>query len=351
MPLEAHNSLLNNHEGYNSVFALDPYAKSAVFSRGENKISFITPMILQGDGVEALGYLVEMTYDDGVFGIKELFEIETDGPDVIFQHSSTSQNASAYKAKKIDSQFGNNIQVSKTADGDNIVMMWIDAVPGEVIKFPPVSIFEDQIDPNTQQQVEVTVTLDSTFQYDIFAATYNLINNEWSTPVNITKDDSTEIYFNIPEVVPSINRVPVLSYKGLNNGRTNVSNLPQQLVHSQIDDNTLLTYAEIDATKTQVKNSVENSLGFDVKLGDAYPNPAISTDNVEISFSVENPTMATVSLFDNMGNKVKTLLNQQVDNNGTKYFNADISGLNSGTYYYQLNISGHTFTKKLVIVK
>ena len=118
-----------------------------------------------------------------------------------------------------------------------------------------------------------------------------------------------------------------------------------------IDWGTILNYASIDATKTQTKSSVDRTLDFNVELGNVSPNPAINTNNVEISFSVEKLSNVSLSLFDNMGNKVSTILNNVMLEADNKTKNVDISNLSSGTYYYQLTVNGVAFTKKMVVVK
>lgn len=350
MDLSILNSILDNYPGYTALSILSPYTKNAMFSRGVNKVSYISTVILQGEDMESLGFIVEMTYDDGVFGIKQLSELESDAPKTLYQDGSTFDNTSAYKAFMLNSRFGNNFQVAKTVDGSKLVMFWIDAVPDKVIKFAPVSIRESQFNSALQGFEEVDAIVDSVLQYDIFASVYDMGDGSWTTPVNITNDDSTETYFNIPKVVPSINRVPILTYKGVNNSTINVANLPPQLVQMQIDGTVLIRYSEIDATKTQDPISSVKELKFNVELGNAYPNPAVNTNTVSISFDIEKLSDVSLEMYDQIGNKVATILNNQVTS-GSKSLNADISNLNTGTYYYQLSVNGHTFTKKLVVVK
>ena len=353
MPEEILNSILDKHPGYTDVGVLTPYSKNAMFARGIGKVSFLANIIIFGQDLESLAYLCELTYDNGVFGIKEITELETDGPMVASQDASTQSDNTKYTIRYQKSWFGNNFQAAKTVDGDKVVAMWIDAQKGVTIPIEPVQVTTSQTSQLTGQPEDVVITLDTILRYDIYASVYDMNDGKWSKAVNITNDDSVDIYFNMPPVIPSVKRVPFLGYKNLRTSRTNPFNFPKEIIQMLIDDVTILSYTELDATKEQPKdgqNSVKEVLDFNVELGDAYPNPAVNTNQVGITFTIDELAVVTLELFDNMGNKVETIFNDK-STIGYKAINANISNLTSGTYYYQLTVNGVTFTKKLVVVK
>jgi hypothetical protein len=117
-----------------------------------------------------------------------------------------------------------------------------------------------------------------------------------------------------------------------------------------VDDVAIMRYTELDATKEQSKSTVKDELNFNVELGDAYPNPAVNTNSVGITFTVGQLSVVTLTLFNSMGNKVETIYNDKATM-GNKAINANISNLTSGTYYFQLSVNGVSFTKKLVVIK
>ena len=56
-----------------------------------------------------------------------------------------------------------------------------------------------------------------------------------------------------------------------------------------------------------------------------------------------------ISVFDVTGKKVQNLLNKQLSK-GTHLINVDVSGLNSGVYYYRLQSGAMSATKRMLIV-
>ncbi|MER3329979.1 MAG: T9SS type A sorting domain-containing protein, partial [Candidatus Kapaibacterium sp.] len=340
MPELTLNSILNNHPGYTTVGITNPYSGNAMFSRGTDKVSFLAEVIITGTDLPALAFITELKYDNGLFSLTEIAELETTGPFVTLEHSSTRDDTTQWAIRYQASTYGNNLQVAKTADGDKLVLMYIDAVKDS--GFPlesPVQVYLDVRDPLTNDIVEQQDVLDSILQYDIFSVVYDMNTGEWGDPVNITNDRNVETLFNIPSVIPDVENVPILTYETTETSfRLNKFNFPNAIKEMLIDWGTVLKYTHnLDATSSQGPlNSVKESLDFKVELGNAYPNPAVNTDNVEISFSVEKLSTVSLSLYDNLGNKVSTILNESLIQADNKTLNANISNLNSGTYYYQL---------------
>ncbi|PKL81326.1 MAG: hypothetical protein CVV25_00885 [Ignavibacteriae bacterium HGW-Ignavibacteriae-4] len=348
MPDNILNSILDKHPGYTDVGVISPYTKNAMFSRGIGKVSFLANIIVFGTDLTSIAILCELTYDNGVFGIKEITELETGGPMVAYKEATTPFDPNVYTIRYTESWFGNNFQVATTVDGDKVLAMWIDAKKGVTIPIDPVQVTTSQTSSLTGQPEDVVITLDTILRYDIYSSVYDMNSGNWSQAVNITNDDSVDIYFNMPSIIPSVTKVPFLSYKNIRTNRTNQFNFPKEIIQMLIDDVTILNYSEIDATKSQA--SVEKELDFNVTLGDAYPNPAVNANSVGITFTIDELAVVTLELFDNMGKKVETIFNDK-STIGYKAINANISNLNSGTYYYQLSVNGVSFTKKLVIVK
>ncbi len=356
MPELTLNSILDNHPGYTAVGIMNPYSGNAMFSRGTNKVSYIAGVIISGTDLPTLAYLTEFKYDNGVFSLTEIAELESSGPFVTLEHSSTTADTNSWAIRYQASTYGNNFQVAKTVDGDKVVLMYIDAVKGKTIPLdPPVQVYLDVRDPLTNEIVEQQDMLDTILQYDIFSVVYDMNTGKWGDSVNITNDESVETLFNIPNVIPDVENVPILTYTTTETSyRLNKFNFPQPIKDMLISWATVLNFTDsMDATSAQGPlNSVKNELDFNVEFGNVSPNPAVNTDMVEISFSVEKLSTVSLSLYDNMGNRVSTILNNSLtpaNNNNT--LNANISNLSTGTYYFQLSVNGVTFTKKMVIVK
>jgi len=93
----------------------------------------------------------------------------------------------------------------------------------------------------------------------------------------------------------------------------------------------------------------ESNVGkSEFELSQNYPNPV--TDKTNISFSLEENAEVSMAVYDVTGKKVQELLNKQLSK-GTHLINVDVSGLNSGVYYYRLQSGAMSATKRMLIVE
>ena len=82
-----------------------------------------------------------------------------------------------------------------------------------------------------------------------------------------------------------------------------------------------------------------------LKLDDAFPNPAI--DRTTISFYTDGGQVQ-LELFDALGTRIRTLSSAKFPA-GKHNIEADLTGLRSGNYFYQLSQGNKKITKVLVI--
>ena len=86
-------------------------------------------------------------------------------------------------------------------------------------------------------------------------------------------------------------------------------------------------------------------------LSQNYPNPF--NPSTTINFSIAKAGFVTLKVYDINGREVKSLVNNNMTP-GQYEVNANLSSLNSGVYFYTLNVSGdanYSSTKKLMLVK
>ena len=83
-------------------------------------------------------------------------------------------------------------------------------------------------------------------------------------------------------------------------------------------------------------------------LAAAYPNP--SNGSVVFGFTLPTTTRTRLDLFDTLGQRVATLIDQ-VHNQGTHRLLYDTSHLASGLYIYQLSVLGAQSSRALIVVK
>jgi hypothetical protein len=84
-------------------------------------------------------------------------------------------------------------------------------------------------------------------------------------------------------------------------------------------------------------------------LSQNYPNPFNPTTS--ISFTTQNNDVATLKIFNSLGQEVATLFNAKADAGKTYNVNFDASKLTSGVYFYQLNQGKNSVTKKMTLLK
>jgi hypothetical protein len=79
-----------------------------------------------------------------------------------------------------------------------------------------------------------------------------------------------------------------------------------------------------------------------------YPNPF--NPNTNIKFQLPKSEFVTVTIFDMLGRKVATLLNEQKE---AGYYDMKFDGTNyaSGMYFYKIEAGNFTDTKKMILIK
>ncbi len=83
-------------------------------------------------------------------------------------------------------------------------------------------------------------------------------------------------------------------------------------------------------------------------LSQNYPNPFNPT--TVISYSIPQIEYVNITIFDLLGNKVATLVNEQ-KYSGNYEVNFDAAIYPSGTYFYQIKTESYTNTKKMILLK
>lgn len=94
--------------------------------------------------------------------------------------------------------------------------------------------------------------------------------------------------------------------------------------------------------------TLESALPEENILARNYPNPFNPTTRIE--FSLKSPEEVRLDIFDSIGRRVSTLINEQM-NEGFHYVDFDGSGLSSGVYFYRIKTNEQTITQKMVLVK
>jgi hypothetical protein len=91
-----------------------------------------------------------------------------------------------------------------------------------------------------------------------------------------------------------------------------------------------------------------NSLPQKFSLSQNYPNPF--NPSTHIDFDLQKSGMTTLVVYNILGEKIATLINRNLTA-GQHSVDFNASKLSSGVYIYQLNSSGKTISKKMILLK
>lgn len=83
-------------------------------------------------------------------------------------------------------------------------------------------------------------------------------------------------------------------------------------------------------------------------LNQNYPNPF--NPSTTITFSLVSPSEAIITVFNNLGQKVKCYYMPYMEA-GEHSLQVDLNGLAGGVYFYSLNSGGNTLSRKMLLLK
>lgn len=84
------------------------------------------------------------------------------------------------------------------------------------------------------------------------------------------------------------------------------------------------------------------------ELSQNFPNPF--NPSTSIHFSLDEPGLTTLTVFDLLGNEVRQLINGHLAA-GVHLFTVDATDLPSGIYYYRLRSAGRVLTQKMTLLR
>ncbi len=111
-------------------------------------------------------------------------------------------------------------------------------------------------------------------------------------------------------------------------------------------ENSNIEVSETESNSIKVIKVEANETAFEFTVG---PNPVSS--HATITYNMPTQDNVTVTLFDELGNKVMTLVNNEVANAGVNTIDFNAAALTSGSYICKLNSNGFNAVLKVVVVK
>jgi len=100
--------------------------------------------------------------------------------------------------------------------------------------------------------------------------------------------------------------------------------------------------------KVITENDDKKYKNYNYKLYQNYPNPFNSSTSIK--YDIKERMFAKLEVFDILGRKIKTLLNEE-ENEGSYEKIFDATGLPSGVYYYFLSAGDFKIVKKMIYLK
>ncbi len=315
---------------------------------GEDEYHFAVRMVLKNDDGTNKLQIVDCFKLNSTWQMRQISDFS--GFDLrVIRNADITNSTANWKDSLESSRLGNELQLSKTADGQYIIAKWVDYTGDSVAVNPNITVVTTSINPSTGDvtAANVPVTIKSMDVTDVFMAYKRVTDMEWSQTINVTKDAMYDKVTNIPLIVPSLNKIPLISQRTLKTAYTDPNN-PRNgyptTVQQMLRDYRQGTYMAMVSLSTDIKQ--EQNVAFSVN--DIYPNP--SADQAEISFNLANASQVNIQMFNNLGQKVKTVLNENVGA-GVNGVNIKTSDLINGSYYLRVTVDGQTVTKTLNVIR
>jgi hypothetical protein len=352
MPMSAFEAYRTQY-GWDNIQIYRPYDMEALVVTGPNQFSYFFRVARVAENNVANLDIVEASYKNGAWTLNRVAELNG-FPLTFRRQDSISGLVSQYAwVPQYDiNSLGHEIEAAITADGDNILVKWIDENPAlgyEKFGKTQSAWFFSQTSSSW-----VETQFDSMLTTDVYYAHRSVSGNTWSTPTNLTNDIDYDHGTRIPPVIPSLSRVPFMSLNTIEKADYNaqypylpaIQELPDLILDASADYRTPNTvqYAWFNATVTSV-NETEN---FNFRFNAVSPNPA--SNEAEVAFTTEAGSKVMVDVYSTNGSRIATVFNGMLDA-GIHALTIDASTYASGTYYVALTVGSQRLTQPLVIVK
>lgn len=367
---------------------LTAYTKDDMVVYGEDEVSYFAVRYLYEEpapdsSVFVTVSILEFNYNGTAWSIRQITDMFDDftefedqnfvdlsaagnlRPAILYQNSTTTASLGArYGDTKQtfisdDNPIGWEVQASKTADGENIVVKWVEYTGIRELE-DSVNVYllrtnEQLIDDTLQARIGVLPTNDVHMSWRATDAT------SWNGKFNVTND---EVYYKftwIPKVIPSVDNIPMVTnvtahdiYGDDPDDDPSFIGFPYdmyQMWHNGFNQRTWV--ANVDGTQNapegnSIVNTVETNIEHNFAINNIFPNPA--SDKAQLTFTVEEASDVEINIHDGFGRVVKNIFNSSAAA-GTQGFTFSTSELPSGAYYVTIIVGDKSATQILNVVK
>ncbi len=281
--------------------------------------------------------IAEAKYDKGTWSLTRVAELNAYGHYMVSVQDSISQAIGAPAIRVIANGRGHELQSAVTADGNNLVVKWVDINPERPREFSGVRVFTGPTNGIYSEVEPITQIFDT----DIFIASRSTTSNSWSAVKNVTDDDDMAFRTYMPDVVKSVDDIALLRMLGTGLGQI-TSLLPKPLSQLVYD-----SQSSIDFGTTAVV-SVEQEQDYAFSMASITPNPV--SGSAQVSFTLDNAATVAVEIYNMLGAQVGSVAAQQLPA-GVHGVNVDASTFAAGTYNVALVVNGTRMMKPFVVVR
>lgn len=347
-------------QGIESAYSTYPYWSHGFVVTGVDEYTYIMSFrkVISSTAGIYENYITEFYKKNGDWKVREIAKLNGENWRCPYIIEDSSTVSGTILDGFDDSRRGYEIELSKTADGQNILLKYVDNRP-ELASLNEVMTL-----------CGGNVQVDSTLTTDIWV-TYRDVDdkNGWSSPANITDDLWMNHLTWIPDIIPSLSEVPIIEHvttEYTNPANQRVINKYPYFVQNFIIQQampTMILYSTFDATKGEnISNStiqvpkgangttsVENQINTEINSFTIYPNPV--TSNASLSYDIANNAYVKIEVFNSMGELVKTVRNYSLATPGISGLSFDTNNLSTGVYYVTLTANGKKVTKMMNVVR
>lgn len=335
--------------GAASATVLDAYAQNAFVVTAPNQYSFFFRVGLindvNGQNQITSADIVEAEYKNDTWAMRKVSTINDLPWTLVYNNDSSTAAGKAMAIRDVNNQ-GNELQVARTADGNNLVLKWIDYNTNRLLRFANTELI--QVSGTTTERQFV----DSAYMTDVYIS-HRLLNEDgWNPAKNVTDDDFYDKGTKIPSIVPSLSSIPLLVNHSVPNtafqATSVLRNYPNQLLQQMTNIGQDVKSAAVDLLLSSVENP-SASFNPNFSLSAARPNPA--AEEAEVAFVLNEGGLAKLELFDAMGRSVKVIYEGVLAPSVAHAQIFSTSNLSSGVYYYTLTVGGQSLTKSVSVVR
>ncbi|MFM7773428.1 MAG: hypothetical protein ACKO9V_01120 [Candidatus Kapaibacterium sp.] len=330
---------------------VQPYQQDAFVVTGKDRFSYFARVALfdAADALQALD-IVEFEYNAGSWTTRGVSGF-ADVPFFYISNDSVNQanNYTKLNAYRFMNPMGNELQAARTADGSSIALKWIDYNTdlGPILITPPQTVLiQDQ-----QTGAVSEGTLDTTYATDVYFSSRTISGGDWAKPSNLTNDKAVDKGTHMPHLIPSIDKVPMISSRPVatsnwtttsNTGKL-VRTLPAEYVSRIYNLWSTVSYSLFSGV-TSVENESMENLAF--ALNNPAPSPA--TDEADITFSTETAGHVRIAVTNMLGQTIATVVDGAFDSglHGTVFNTANLA---SGSYVMTMSMNGRSTARSFVV--